>query len=603
MPKPVLLYDGDCGFCRRWVERWKALTGGAVEYAAAQEAGGRFPQIPPEAFARAVQFVAADGAVAEGALAAFKALEHAPAPYPLLSRAYARLPPFARACEAVYRLVAANRAAASRLTRLLWGDDLAPPSYEVGRVLFVRGVALCYLLAFASFALQWEGLVGARGISPAAELSERVRAALGAGAYVAMPTVHWLIGTSDAALGAVPWLGAAAAAGALAGFFPTALLAACWVLYLSVYSVGSVFTGFQWDVLLLEAGVLAALAAPGPSGVVVWLVRWLWFRLLFSAGAVKLLSGDPSWWDLSALTFHFETQPLPHALSWYAHSLPALALKAGCAAMFFIELVLPFAAFLPRRPRLAAFAGANALMLLIALTGNYNFFNLLAVVLSVVLLDDRQWGRLGRRLPAPGAPAGRARRWAVGLYAAFVVPTSLAAGLLRAHPPAAGSRALVRAAQAGGTFHLVNAYGLFAVMTRPRREIVLEGSRDGLLWEPYELRWKPGDPARRPGWVQPHQPRLDWQMWFAALAPYEHNPWFLLLVRRLLQGSEPVRGLFARDPFGPQPPRFIRGAFYEYSFARSGRAWWERRFLGPYCPVLTLNPDGTLAAVELRAGR
>lgn len=618
--RPTLVYDGDCGFCKRWVGRWRHLTGDAVEYAPSQEAAKRFPKIPAEAFDRAVQFVDADGAATEGAAAVFKALERAPWPWRAFSAAYRRLPGFAAVSEALYGLVARNRKAASTLTRWLWGDDFTPPTYHLARRLFVKGVALCYFLAFLSFALQWEGLVGSRGIAPAAELLSQVRGAVGPKAWAALPTLFWATGASDAALSAVTWSGAAVALVVLAGFLPMAGLAALWVLYLSVFSVGNVFLGFQWDVLLLEAGALAVLASPAglrprlsseraPGAVPLWLVRWLWFRLLFLAGAVKLASGDGSWWDLSALSFHFETQPLPHALSWYAHMLPEPVLKAGCLWMFVLELALPFAVLLPRRPRLAAFVGVNVLMLAIALTGNYTFFNLLAFVLSVTLLDDGQWGRWLPALRARlGETAGRASetrpRFALGAaFALFVIPTSLAAGLVRVAPQAAAVPAVRGAAGAGQTLNLVNAYGLFAVMTRPRREIVIEGSDDGVTWLPYEFRWKPGDPKRRPGWVQPHQPRVDWQMWFASLAPYQQNPWYLALLKRLLEGSPPVRAFFVDPPFAGKPPKLLRSAFYEYRFARPGTpdgAWWDRTLLGLYAPIVTLTEDGRLAAVELR---
>lgn len=621
--KPTLVYDGDCRFCTRWVARWKHLTGAAVDYAPSAEAARRFPKVPAEAFARAVQFIDADGTVAEGAAAVYKALERAPWPAPLAAAAYRRAPGFAAVSEAVYGAVARNREHASTLTGWLWGEDLSAPTYHIGRWLFLKGVALCYLIAFLSFAAQWEGLVGAQGVSPAAELLAQVRAALGGARWLALPTLFWAVGASDAALRAVPWLGAAVSLGVLAGFAPAAGLAALWALYLSLYSVGSVFLGFQWDVLLLEAGVLAVLAAPwgwrprlggerAPAAVPLWLVSWLWFRLMFLAGAVKLASGDAAWWDLNALTFHFETQPLPHALSWYAHMLPDGLLTVACAGMFFIELILPFAVFLPRRPRLAAFLGVNSLMLAIALTGNYTFFNLLAVALSAPLLDDSQWGRVLPRLRARlGDAAGRPpepllRRRLAAAFAVFVLPVSLAAGLARVWPPAAASAAVRGAAAAGQVFNLVNAYGLFAAMTRPRREIVIEGSADGVTWLPYEFRWKPGDPDRRPGWVQPHQPRLDWQMWFAALAPYEHNPWYLLLLKRLLEGSPPVRALFSAAPFPERPPAYIRSLFYEYRFKRPGGpggVWWERRLVGLYAPVVTLTPDGRLAAVELKERR
>src|SRR5262249_52823091 len=111
-------------------------------------------------------------------------------------------------------------------------------------------------------------------------------------------------------------------------------------------------------------------------------------------------------------------------------------------------------------------------------------------------------------------------------------------------------------------FRSVNRYGLFAVMTTSRREIIIEGSHDGQTWQPYEFRYKPGDLKRRPGFVAPHQPRLDWQMWFAALSDYRSNPWFMNFCVRLLQGSQEVLRLLKRNPFPDKPPRYLRAVVY-----------------------------------------
>lgn len=573
--KPTLYFDGACGFCRRWVGRWEALTGDAVLY-----------RPSPEADPRAVRLVAADGTASEGAEAVYRTLSFAPVPGPLLLPLYLRASWFARASEGVYRFVADHRPLFSRLTRWGWGEDLTPPTYHLARWLFLRGMALCYLTAFLSFGAQASGLVGPSGISPS---------------------------LSEAAIRALVWGGAVLSVCLAAGYFPMASSAGLWLLYRQVYLHGGVFLGFQWDVLLLEAGALAVLASPwglfprlederAPVRTAMVLVRWLWFRLMFLSGLVKLSSGDAAWRDLSALTFHFETQPLPTALAWYAHHLPAWSLEASCAAMFFIELALPFALFLPRRPRLAAFLGVNFLMLLIAATGNYTFFNLLAVVLSLPLLDDSLLrrllpglgGRLGTR-PRPCEP--RALRGVSWALAAFILPASLAAGLLRVYPDAARSSGVRGLAAAGEQSGLAGSYGLFAVMTHPRYELVVEGSADGRQWRAYGFKWKPGDPARRPGWVQPHQPRLDWQMWFAALSPYQANPWYFAFLKRLLEGSEPVRRLLGTDPFPEAPPKYIRTSVYEYRFSPSGPGWWTRELKGLYAPVVTLTPGGELAAL------
>ncbi|MDE2291235.1 MAG: lipase maturation factor family protein, partial [Elusimicrobia bacterium] len=333
--------------------------------------------------------------------------------------AYRRVPGFAAASEWGYARVAAHRALFSRLTRLLWGDQLNPPTFHLGRWLFLKGLALSYLAAFVSYALQARGLVGPRGIMPAGEFLARAARALGPARWLDVPTVFWLVGTSGAALTGVAWAGAALSLLLLAGLAPVLVCFLVWALYLSVYSTGGIFLGYQWDILLLEAGFLAVLAAPwglrprlaeerAPSKTALWLLRWLWFRLIFTSGVVKLTSGDPTWRSLDALRYHFQTQPLPTPLAWYAHHLPASLLRASCAGTFVVELLLPFGVLLPRRPRLLCVLGVDALMLTIGLTGNYTFFNLLAVSLGFLLVDDAVLSGLVPALRrALGAAGGR----------------------------------------------------------------------------------------------------------------------------------------------------------------------------------------------------
>jgi hypothetical protein len=141
---------------------------------------------------------------------------------------------------------------------------------------------------------------------------------------------------------------------------------------------------------------------------------------------------------------------------------------------------------------------------------------------------------------------------------------------------------------------IVNRYGLFAVMTTSRPEIIIEGSNDGEEWKGYEFKFKPGDVNRAPRWVAPYQPRLDWQMWFAALGPYQTTPWFEGLILRLLEGSPDVLRLFESNPFPDQPPRFVRASVYDYHFSdrvtrRATAAWWEREYLGAYFPPVSLR--------------
>ncbi len=350
-------------------------------------------------------------------------------------------------------------------------------------------------------------------------------------------------------------------------------LLALWALYLSFVSVGRDFMSFQWDILLLETTLLLCWSAPWrlkpdlarwrPPAVGVWLTRFLLFRLMFESGYVKLASGDPTWRNLTALTYHYWTQPLPTALAWRAAHMPLWFQKASCAGMFAVELGAPFLIFGPRRARTLAFWTLLALQALIALTGNYGFFNLLAAVLCLSLLE---WGS---PLPETGSSS-----WTLLPYSLLLL-------------------FVFRQPQAVRPFYPVNQYGLFAVMTTSRQEIVLEGSDDGRRWETYEFKWKPGDVSRRPRLAQPHMPRLDWQMWFAALSSCRDNPWFVRLMARLLQGDPEVSALLERDPFaGRSPPRYLRSTVYDYRFAPSdSRDWWTREPRGPYCPPVSLRAE------------
>jgi hypothetical protein len=235
------------------------------------------------------------------------------------------------------------------------------------------------------------------------------------------------------------------------------------------------------------------------------------------------------------------------------------------------------------------------LQVVIAATGNYAFFNLLAIALCVLLLDDEAFPPRWRRRPPAALP--QRRRWPrviVALAAAVILLVSGAQTIAMLFRPRSFPAPVIAVARSIAPFQIVNTYGLFAVMTTSRPEISVEGSDDGQTWRPYVFRWKPGDPARRPRFVAPHQPRLDWQMWFAALGECRNSPWLYGLFQRLLEGSPPVLGLLAEDPFPERPPRYVRALVYDYRFtspeerARTGR-WWRRGEPRPFCPPMSLE--------------
>ena len=206
------------------------------------------------------------------------------------------------------------------------------PTYVVTRRLFLRLLGAVYFVAFASLAMQISGLAGERGILPAGQFLDWAHSIYGAASYFQLPTIFWL-GASDAALQLAAWSGALLAILLMLGIAPLLDLFLLWALYLSLTVAGQDFMAFQWDVLLLETGLLAMLWAPAtwrlgrgerqPPELARLLLVFLLFKLMFLSGATKLLSGDPTWRHLTALDFHFETQPLPPWTAWYAHHLPA----------------------------------------------------------------------------------------------------------------------------------------------------------------------------------------------------------------------------------------------------------------------------------------
>jgi len=585
--KPLLLYDRDCNFCVRWIGRWKVYTGEAVDYAPAQEAGSLYG-IPQEKLAASVWLIELDGTVSGGAKAVFRALAHVRGKGWML-RAYEKIPGVAPVTEAFYRFVAGHRVLFSRLTSLLWGQNLEPSTYNRARWLFLRFLGLIYLIAFVSLWVQIMGLVGKNGILPAGEFLSAVKAKYGMERYWLLPTLSWL-NPSDGFLHFLCGGGAFLSLLLIAGAAPTPILILLWAFYLSLSSVCREFLGFQWDILLLETGFLAIFLAPG-SKTAAWLLRWLLFRLMLESGAVKLLSGDPAWRNLTALNFHYETQCLPTWIGWYAHQMPIWFKKLSVALVFVIELGVPFLIWLPRRPRLLAFAVLVFFQVLIIWTGNYCFFNLLTIALCLFLLDDAFLSRFLKPLPAP-PPLSSFRRYLTAAFTVVVLSISGAQLLGMFAGPSAVPGFLGWASNLAGSFRSINSYGLFAVMTTTRNEIVVEGSADGKTWLEYEFKWKPGDIKRRPAFVAPHQPRLDWQMWFAALGSYQQNPWFVNFLARLLQGKAEVLALVEKNPFPDAPPRYVRALFYEYHFTtrdekREGKGWWKRELKGLYCPVLT----------------
>ncbi len=464
--------------------------------------------------------------------------------------------------------------------------------------LFLRGLALIYFSAFASMSVQIEGLVGANGMLPAVSRLEVFEQFYQQQKIYQLPTIFWL-NASDLMLRSVCYAGMLAASLVLLNIFSRTGLISCYILYLSIVEIGQDFTHFQWDVFLLETGFLAILLT-WHSGIIIFLFRWLLARFMFMGGVVKLASGDPSWANLTALNFHYQTQPLPSPIAYYAYQLPEWFHKICVGGVLFIELIIPFFVFLPRRFRLIACAAFILLQASIILTGNYTFFNLLTILLCIFLLQDKDIATLFPdswvcNIQQKTPTAGSFAHITSGLWG-IVVITVCICQIWLFHLKTPLIEPLNKLLTINANFSLINNYGPFAVMTTERNEIIVQGSDDGLTWSDYHFKYKPGALNRELGWNIPHQPRLDWQMWFEALKPNHNSRWFDSFLSKLLQGSPQVTALLDQNPFPEKPPKYIRAMIYRYAYTtpqhaeKTGQIWqrWQAR---SYSPVISLEPS------------
>jgi hypothetical protein len=490
-----------------------------------------------------------------------------------------------------------------------------PPTYWLTRFVFLRLLGLIYLVAFLIAVHQFRPLAGEHGLLPAPQFLRAVTAAYGEGPdrFFRLPTIFWL-GATDAAFAAAAWAGVALACCVVLGLANAPLMAALWILYMSFVHVGQLFYGYGWEMLLLETGFLAIFLCPlasphpfpratPPSPIVIVLLRWLAFRLMFGAGLIKL-RGDPCWRDLTCMLYHYETQPLPNPLSFYLHQMPAWFHRGEVVFNHFVELIVPWFVFGPRRLRHAAGAFLVAFQALLILSGNLSFLNWLTIAVCVSCFDDGVWSRLvpgalRARITPPDVPAEAApSRRIVERALAVVIGVLSVNPVLNMLSPGQMMNATF------DPFELVNTYGAFGSIGRERDEIVLEGTYDAdpatARWIEYEFKCKPGDVGRRPCVVSPYHHRLDWQMWFAAMSQAEDEPWLFHLVDKLLRGDPAVLSLMADGPFRRAPPRYIRAELFRYQFAIGDRrAWWRRTSQGTYLPPLAL--DSPLLSATLQA--
>ncbi|WP_031078697.1 lipase maturation factor family protein [Streptomyces sp. NRRL S-118] len=460
--------------------------------------------------------------------------------------------------------------------------------YWLSRLVFQRALAGLYLVAFAGAALQFKALIGERGMLPVPAHLRRVTPRQAPSLFHR----HY----SDRFFALCAWTGAALAAALAAGAGDAVPLAVCmlmwavlWALYLSIVNVGQTWYGFGWESLLLEAGFLAVFLGnerTAPPVLILWLLRWLLFRVEFGAGLIKL-RGDPCWRDLTCLYYHHETQPMPGPLSWFFHHLPRPLHRVEAAANHVTQLVVPVLLFTPQPVASVAAGVIIVTQLWLVLSGNFAWLNWITIVLAVPAVD----GSLFAQAPALPAPP---------LWYGILVLAVTALVLFLSRNPA---RNLLSRRQAMNRsfdpLHLVNTYGAFGTVGRIRHEIVIEGTDEtvlhaGTVWRAYEFKGKPGDVRRLPRQFAPYHLRLDWMMWFAALSPAYAYSWFGGLVERLLDGDRDTLRLLRHNPFPDAPPAVVRARLYRYRFTtwqelRATGAWWHRTYVREFMPPTRLG--------------
>ena len=479
-------------------------------------------------------------------------------------------------------------------------------SYWLTRFMILRLLGGIYVVAFLVATQQLVPLIGQGGLTPVGSFLDRLHEHFGStsSALVAVPSLFWL-NHSDSALTLVSWTGLILACVVLAGYANALLMAVLWMLYLSIVHIGQGWYGYGWEIQLTETGFLAIFFCPlldgrpfprrTPPLTVIWLFRWLVFRIMLGAGLIKI-RGDSVWRDLTALSYHFETQPLPNPLSRWFHFLPGGVLKTGVIFNHTAELIAPWFVFWPPYARRLAGAIIVLFQLILIAGGNLSFLNWLTIVPVLACFDDAIWARiLPRRLVDRADRAARTAAQSRGMEIAGWVITALVA-ILSIQPVA---NMLSRRQIMNTSFdplNLVNTYGAFGSVGRERLNVVFEGTdadrpySPDAVWKPYSYIALPMELRRMPPQIAPYQPRLDWQMWFASMATPQEYPWTLHLVWKLLHNDPSALSLFAKNPFPDGPPKFVRATLYRYKFAEPGNPdglWWEREELGTWLPPLS----------------
>src|SRR5580698_1280236 len=544
------------------------------------------------------------------------------------------------------------------VVRWLFDSRNGPSDRFLGRWIFLRALGAIYFSAFFSLVFQIRGLIGPGGILPAGDYLKSVAEQVGYTRYWYVPSVLWF-SSSGLMLTAICWVGMAAAILLAFNIWPRAALAICFICFLSFVSAAGEFSGYQSDGMLLEAGFLSLFLAPSglrpglaetrpPARAVLYLLLWEWFRIYFASGIAKIAGGDLEWRNFTAMDEYYQNGPLPTWIGWYVQHLPHWFHAATAFLTLALELLLIWAAFLPRPFRIALFFIVTPWQIGIILTANYTFLNYLVLILAFLLLDDRflrqffpaKWTKslLERPIALPTEPAPLAADQ-LSILAQPSTPSTDEAPTKKDAPRDLWQnvRSLIAPLQVAVTavlltwifyattvqmvwmitpaplptspvallepFRIANRYGLFERMTRGRYEIEFQGSNDGQTWIAYPFRHKPQELDKPPRIYAPYQPRFDWNLWFTSLGEWRDNPIVFRTEWRLLSNEPDVLALFAANPFPNAPPRQVRAVLWQYwftSMAEKGEhgLWWRRELLGLYAPAIQLDPGGKVGVME-----
>jgi hypothetical protein len=464
-------------------------------------------------------------------------------------------------------------------------------SYIITASLFPKLLGLIYFIAFGGFIFQIKGLLGKNGILPINSYLKYYEKIWGKKRFYIIPSIFWLC-SKDLFLLFCMYLGA------FLGFFLFAnpyvfltpfLLIILFILQLSLVSCGQDFLGFGWELYLLEVTFptfFLSLSSP-PNPFIFYYLYLILFNVHLQAGASKLLSKDPNWRNLTATFYHLQSQPIPNTLAWYAHKLPLIIHKIGCAYVFFVELVVPLGFFFGQEIRLYTFILLATLQLFIYLTGNFSYLNHLTFVFSTLLISDKYLLNFFSAQPTFTVSHIEGLSTSIALLLSVLQLTNLWNYFFKNKP------LLKNLLNTLSPFHLILNHGIFAIMTTKRYEIIIEASLDGIDWKEYDFYFKPSNICRRPKRNSPYQPRLDWMMWFLPFRSYEYQYWFQQFLHKLLIGSEDVLKLIRSNPFNEKNPKYIRALIYDYQFSenkmkKTTNAWWQRKLLAQYSPTLVL---------------